>query len=109
MSKAIKNVGKDIKAGFKNIPQMYKSLYKAGPTVSSKDTVKANIRTIVKGKPTSAAPAKQTPGTRARVAIAGVTSVTPIGPITAFALGVQKSKNDRAKAKARQQAPRPRA
>lgn len=100
MSKAIKNVGKDIKAGFKNIPAMYKALYKADPRQKSIDTVKGNLRIIGTGKSHPGAENKHTPGTRARIAVAGVTSVTPIGPITAFALGVQKSKNARAEAKA---------
>jgi hypothetical protein len=102
MSKGAKNVAKDIKAGFKNIKTTYDTLYnRTGPGGGAK-TVATNVKYIVKGSMAQkvGTNAKGDGGARAKLAAVGAASVTPIGPIVAFAAGVKKSADDRAKLKA---------
>jgi len=99
MSKAMKHAAADIKAGFKNVPTMYKTLYKPNPGQTSAQHTKSMLKVIGTGR-AHAGGQVTTPANRARLAVAGATSVTPLGPVTAFALGVRQSRENRATAKA---------
>jgi hypothetical protein len=89
-----------VKEGLKNIGGTYQTLYKrpAGPG-GGKETIPSNLRVIAKGN-TSPGMAKLPAATRAKVAVMGAASVTPAGPVAAFALGVKKSVKEKAAAKA---------
>lgn len=114
IGKALSNTAKDIKAGFKNIPKMYGALYNqsinpSNPMSGTKGvarTVKDNVNFITKAKPlqkngeTVKQAQARTTGTKAKLVALGATSVTPLGPVVGFIAGVNKSKQDRAKAKA---------
>lgn len=80
-----------IKEGLKNIKATYKALYNrpgAGPTSGSK-TAATNLK-IVAGKEVPGIP-RQPAKVRAKLGALGAASVTPVGPIAAFAAGVKKS------------------
>lgn len=87
-----------IKQGFKAVKETYKALYN-NKTAGAK-TGANNLKAVVTGR---TADGKVVPkAARAKVGALGAASVTPIGPIAAFAMGVKKSvkeaKDDRAKA-----------
>jgi hypothetical protein len=89
-----------VKQGLKQIPKTYAGLYNrpAGPGGGA-STIPSNLRVIVKGNTSPGMP--KIPGaTRAKVVAMGAASVTPAGPIAAFAIGVNKSKQAKATAKA---------
>lgn len=80
-----------IKEGLKNIKATYKALYNrpgAGPTSGSK-TAATNLK-IMAGKEVPGVP-RQPAKIRAKLGALGAASVTPVGPIAAFAAGVKKS------------------
>lgn len=106
---ANRSVAGHIKEGFKNIPKTYKALYNqpktTNPGASGKGvgkTIKDNVKYIVKGPPKSITQTpqqkKNTNQLRTTTAVMGAASVTPVGPIAAFALGVKKSVADQKKA-----------
>src|SRR5262245_48858921 len=99
---AKRGVGGHIKEGFKNIPTLYGALYNAktatGAHLGVKNTVKGNVKTVLTGSSSSGLP-KQSGARRAAIAGAGASSVTPLGPIVAFGLGVKKSIADKKQAK----------
>lgn len=109
IKKSLKNAATDVKAGLKNVPGMYKTLYnQGGPVGGVGKTVKANVNIITTGTP-GKSPVGMTKNnhsaaTRAKLAVAGAASVTPLGPVVGFALGVANSKAQRAKNAATQQA-----
>ncbi len=91
-----------IKEGFKNIPKVYKALYnqpktdaKGAPGKGVGATIKDNVKYVVQGpmKNRVMTPQQKTADnkTRATVVGMGAASVTPVGPIAAFAVGVKKS------------------
>jgi hypothetical protein len=112
-----RTVGGHIKEGLKNIPKVYKALYNA-PTNMNKGapgkglvtTVKDNVKFIAKGpsKARAMSPQQKTQANNMRGNLVGmgVASVTPAGPIAAFALGVKKSIQDKKQAKAQVNAPK---
>jgi hypothetical protein len=115
-STAKRGVGGHIKEGFKNIPKVYNVLYNApkttnvnGPSKGVVKTVKDNVKFVAKGpsKNRTLTPEQRTQATKQRVGIVGmgVASVTPVGPVAAFALGVKKSIADKKNAKAQLNAP----
>jgi hypothetical protein len=95
---ANRSVGGHIKEGFKNIPTMYKGLYNR-PMEGAK-TVPTNLKIIATGKTSSMLDNKAPASTRAKLAAMGALSVTPAGPVAAFAMGVNKSVQQKAAAKA---------
>ncbi len=93
-----RTVGGHIKEGFKNIKTTYKALYNNDAPKDmggGKNTAKTNVKAITTGKMGSRT---MTAGGRAGLAAIGVASVTPVGPIAAFALGVKKSVKEQKKA-----------
>lgn len=95
-----RTAGGHIKEGFKNVKATYNALYnKSGPSGGAK-TGANNFKAIATGRTAAGAPIPA--GARAKVAAMGAASVTPIGPIAAFAAGVKKSikekKDDKAMA-----------
>lgn len=82
-----RGVGGHIKEGLKAVKETYKGLYNS-PSQGAK-TGASNLKAIATGRTASG---QAVPGaTRAKVAAMGVASVTPVGPIAAFAAGVKKS------------------
>jgi hypothetical protein len=93
-----------IKAGVKNIPNTYNTLYNR--EMGGAKTAAQNVRIITKGNTGSGMP-KIAPATRAKLAVMGAASVTPLGPVAAFASGVAKSVEKKAAAKAAATKPAP--
>ena len=99
-----------VKEGLKNIPKVYKALYNA-PKTDKPDapgkglvrTVKDNVKFVAKGSPhriQTPTQKKETNTMRKNVVGMGIASVTPAGPIAAFAMGVKKSIAEKKSAKA---------
>src|SRR5262249_40931230 len=89
---ANRTVADHLKQGLKNVPGTYKALYNR-PTKGlggGASTVPTNLRVIAKGN-TAPGMAKLPASTRVKVVAMGAASVTPIGPVAAFASGVAKS------------------
>lgn len=104
---ANRNVGDHLKEGAKNIKTTYDALYnRKGVGEGVGGTVKNNIKVAATGK-TGAGMPKASPATRAKVVGMGAASVTPLGPVAAFASGVAKSVKQTNAAKAAQNAPKP--
>ncbi len=104
---ANRNVGDHLKEGVKNIKTTYDALYnRKGVGEGVGGTVKNNIKVAATGK-TGAGMPKASPATRAKVVGMGAASVTPLGPVAAFASGVAKSVKQTNAAKAAQNAPKP--
>lgn len=97
---AKRGVGGHLKAGVQNIKNTYKALYnREGPGGGVK-TGATNLKIIATGKPgKSEFDTKFSPGTRAKIAVVGATSVTPLGPLVAIGMGIKKSVDDKKKAK----------
>ncbi len=105
---AKRGVGGHLKAGVQNIKNTYKALYnREGPGGGVK-TGATNLKIIATGKPgKSEFDTKFSPGTRAKIAVVGATSVTPLGPLVAIGMGIKKSVDDKKKAKENIQARTP--
>lgn len=104
---ANRGVGDHLKEGGKNIKTAYQTLYnrkQMGEGVAG--TVKNNLKIIATGKSASGMP-KAPASQRARMTAMGAASVTPLGPVAAFASGVAKSVKDTKAAIAKQNAPKP--
>lgn len=100
-----RGVGDHLKAGLKNVSKTYNTLYNRsamGEGVGG--TVKTNLKIIATGKTSSTLTNKVAPERRAKLAAMGVASVTPLGPVAAFAAGVKKSVDAKADAKAKKAA-----
>jgi len=94
-----------IKEGLKNIPKTYNTLYnRPGMAEGVGGTVKTNLKVIATGKTSSTLTNKVAPERRAKLAAMGAASVTPLGPVAAFAAGVKKSVDAKADAKAKKAA-----
>ena len=106
---ANRGIGGHIKAGLKNVPKMYDALYNAkdgsGAKLGVKNTVTGNVKKVLTGKSNSQVATKTNAGTRAAIAGAGASSVTPLGPLVAIGLGIAKSVKDKKEAKARNPPP----
>lgn len=100
---ANRNAADHLKQGVKNIKTTYDALYNRKGPGGGATTVPNNVKLIATGR-TDAGMPKQTAKTRVGLAAMGAASVTPVGPVAAFAMGVKKSVNDKDKAVARQQA-----
>lgn len=100
---ANRNAADHLKQGVKNIKTTYDALYNRKGPGGGATTVPNNVKLIATGR-TDAEMPKQSTKTRVGLAAMGAASVTPVGPVAAFAMGVKKSVNDKEKAVARQQA-----
>ena len=90
------------KQGVKQIGKTYKALYTSQGGIGGP---KDNIKAIVTGRTSKHTP-KIPAATRASAAAMGAASVTPLGPVAAFASGVRKSVVAKADAKAAAKAPK---
>ena len=104
---ANRTVAGHVKEGLKNIPKTYQGLYNRPGPMGGAKTVPQNVKLIATGKTSSALNNKISAGNRAKLAALGAASVTPAGPVAAFAMGVNKSVKDKAAAKANAAAPKP--
>ncbi|MFA6044597.1 MAG: hypothetical protein WC718_06405 [Phycisphaerales bacterium] len=106
---ANRNVGDHLKEGVKNIKSTYNTLYnRSGPNQMAEGvggTVKTNLKILATGK-TAANMPKVPTATRAKLGVMGAASVTPLGPVAAFANGVAKSVKQTSAAIAKQNAPK---
>lgn len=95
---ANRGLGDHLKQGLKNVPKTYKALYNAkgmGPI----QTAKHNVKLIVKGDVVENKEGQKiSPGTRAKVAMMGAASITPVGPLAMIADGIKKSVTEKKKA-----------
>jgi hypothetical protein len=105
---AQRGVGGHLKAGVQNIKNTYKALYnREGPGGGAK-TGATNLKIIATGKAGKTDVGKKfSPSTRAKIAVVGATSVTPLGPLVAIGMGIKKSIDDKKKAKENIQARTP--
>jgi len=99
---ANRKVADHLKQGVKQIGKTYNALYKSQGGIGGP---KDNIKAIVTGRTSKDMP-KIPAGTRAAAAAMGAASVTPLGPVAAFASGVKKSVVAKADAKAAAKAPK---
>jgi hypothetical protein len=105
---AHRGVGGHLKAGVQNIKNTYKALYNQGGPGGGIKTGATNLKIIATGKPgKSEFDTKFSPGTRAKIAVVGAASVTPLGPLVAIGMGIKKSVDDKKKAKENIQARTP--
>ena len=88
-----------IKEGFKQIPKTYQGLYNQPGPMGGAKTIPNNVRVIAKGNTAKGMPQKPA-SLRAGLAAMGAASVTPVGPIAAFGIGVSKSVKEKAAARA---------
>jgi len=89
---ANRGIGDHLKEGLKNIPTTYKALY-------TPSNIKSNVQIIGTGKTSANKLDNKVPlEKRAKVVGMGAMSVTPVGPIAAFGLGVKKSIDQKNKA-----------
>ena len=95
-----RTVADHLKAGAKNVPKMYNTLYNrpAGPGGGA-STVPTNIKIAATGRTGKEMP-KQPAATRAKIVGMGALSVTPLGPVAAAVSGVVKSVQEKSQAKA---------
>ena len=95
-----------IKEGLRNIPKTYDTLYNRpkGPG-GGLQTVPQNLRVAATGKTGPGMP-KQPAATRAKIVGMGAASVTPLGPVAAFASGVVNSVKSKNAAIAKAKAPK---
>jgi hypothetical protein len=95
-----RTVADHLKAGVKNVPKMYNTLYNrpAGPGGGA-STVPTNIKIAATGRTGKDMP-KQPAATRAKIVGMGALSVTPLGPVAAAVSGVVKSVQAKSQAKA---------
>jgi hypothetical protein len=95
-----RTVADHLKAGAKNVPKMYNTLYNrpAGPGGGA-STVPTNIKIAATGRTGKDMP-KQPAATRAKIVGMGALSVTPLGPVAAAVSGVVKSVQAKSQAKA---------
>jgi hypothetical protein len=100
---ANRTVADHLKQGVKNIPKTYKTLYTDQSGMGGGP--KMNLKVAATGKTASGLGTKASPGTRAKIVAMGTASVTPLGPVAAFASGVAKSVKETSKAKAKAAAP----
>jgi|GEM_PF-2089144 len=91
-----------LKQGAKQIKTTYNALYKKTGGVGGPGQ---NLKAIVTGKTAPGMP-KIPAGVRAKAAAMGAASVTPLGPVVAFAGGVAKSVKATAAAKAAAKGPK---
>ncbi len=105
---AQRGVGGHLKAGVQNIKNTYKALYnREGPGGGAK-TGATNLKIVATGKAGKTDVGKKfSPSTRAKIAVVGATSVTPLGPLVAIGMGIKKSIDDKKKAKENIQARTP--
>lgn len=96
---ANRGVGDHLKEGLKNIKKTYKNLYNRDGLGGGGKTALTNVKIITTGKVSkSDVNQKFSPGTRAKLAVVGASSVTPLGPIVAVGLGIKKSVEEKKKA-----------
>lgn len=110
VKQALTNAKNDIKAGVKNVPHMYDALYnqkinKSGGSLGVKKTVTNNVKFITgnvmpRSGETQAQANRRAAPAKATLVGLGAASVTPLGPVVGFIAGVNKSRKDRAAAKA---------
>ncbi len=102
-----RTVADHLKAGAKNIPKMYNTLYNrpAGPGGGA-STVPTNIKVAATGRTGKDMP-KVAAATRAKLVGMGALSVTPLGPVAAAVSGVVKSVQEKSQAKANLAAKKP--
>jgi translation initiation factor IF-2 len=95
-----RTVADHLKAGVKNVPKMYNTLYNrpAGPGGGA-STVPTNIKVAATGRTGKDMP-KVAASTRAKIVGMGALSVTPLGPVAAAVSGVVKSVQAKSQAKA---------
>ena len=99
---ANRTVADHLKQGVKNIPKMYNTLYGSQGGMSGP---KQMLKVAATGKTSSQLDTKVSAAKRAKIVGMGAASVTPLGPVAAFASGVAKSVKDMNKAKAKAAAP----